>query len=80
MRIYTKRAFGFTNPNEGKEDKTAGIVVPEVVRTKPGEFQDVPDWCANDSMFKWGVADGDIEVIAVKPTVAAKAAPAEKAA
>lgn len=77
MRIFSKKAFGFMKPGADKLDKTAGIMVPEVVRTLPGEFQDVPDWCADDQMFKWAQADGDIEVIQV---VAQSAGKVDKAA
>ena len=53
-RIFTKKSFEFRN-NEGG-----------VVMTSPLAFHTVLDWCAEDQMFKWAVADGDIEVIADK--------------
>jgi hypothetical protein len=51
MRIFTKKAFEFTNSEGGS------------VVTAPLSFHEVPDWCAGNQMFKWGKADGDIEVI-----------------
>jgi hypothetical protein len=75
MRIFTKKAFGFVNPDLSKEVNGAR----EVVRTTPNTFQDVPDWVANDDMFKWGKDDGDIEVIQVDVAVAAKEAKAPAA-
>jgi len=77
MRIFSKKAYGFIKPGADKLDKTAGIMVPEVVRTTTGDFQDVPDWCSDDQMFKWAQADGDIEIIQVTPFVAGKAAKAD---
>ena len=51
MRIFTKKAFEFKNSEGGS------------VVTAPLAFHTVPDWVAEDNMFKWGAADGDIEVI-----------------
>jgi hypothetical protein len=67
MRIFTKKAFGFVNPDPTKEVNGAR----EVVRTTPNTFQDVPDWVAEDDMCKWGKQDGDIEVIQTETVVAA---------
>lgn len=50
MRIFTKKSFAFKN-NSG-----------DSVVTRPLDFADVPDWVANDLIFTWGVADGDITV------------------
>jgi hypothetical protein len=54
MRIFTKKAFEFTNSEGGS------------VVTAPLSFHTVPDWCSEDQMFKWGVTDEDIEVITDK--------------
>ena len=70
MRIFTKKAFGFVKPDAGHYDKIAGTIVNEMVRTRVLDFCDVPDWVADDDMFKWAVADGDIEVIQTPATVA----------
>lgn len=54
MRIFTKKTFEFKDGNGGS------------VTTAPLAFHTVPDSCAEDQMFKWAVADGDVEVIADK--------------
>lgn len=54
MRIFTKKSFEFKNSEGGS------------VTTAPLAFHTVPDWVAEDNMFKWGAADGDIEVIETK--------------
>lgn len=54
-RIFTKKAFKFVNPESG-----------ESVTTTPLSFVDVPEWAKEDSMFDWGVSDGDIELIESK--------------
>ena len=51
MRIFTKKAFEFKNSEGGS------------VVTAPLAFHTAPDWVAEDNMFKWGAAYGDIEVI-----------------
>jgi len=68
MRIYTKKAFGFVNPDPSKQVNGAR----EVVKTSPLGFHDVPEWVAEDDMFKWGKQDGDIEEIKVEVAVAGK--------
>lgn len=54
MRIFVKKAFEFTNKEGGS------------VQTAPLSFADVPDWVKEDNIFKWGVDDGDIELVADK--------------
>jgi hypothetical protein len=58
MRIFAKKAFGFRAP-----DGT-------LVSTTPGQFQDVPDWVGEDDLFKLAAAEGSIEVVQMKPSVA----------
>jgi hypothetical protein len=52
IRLYTKKAFGFKNPDTG-----------ELERTAPLAFGDYPDWVANDEMFKLAKEAGEIEVM-----------------
>lgn len=67
MRIYSKKAFAFVNPDAGSlldlKDATAAEV-----KVFPGGFHTVPDWVASDDMFKWALADGDI-VVTEEPKV-----------
>jgi len=32
----------------------------KIVRVRPGDVQEVPDWVRNDNMFRWASGDGDI--------------------
>jgi len=50
MRIFAKKAFKFIN---GGDSFTA----------TPLAFSSAPDWIKTDNLYKWAVADGDIEVI-----------------
>lgn len=80
MRIFTKKAFIFFNPDDG--DKA--------LVTKALAFDDVPEWVKHDPTFKAGVADGDIEELVTReqqikaekgitdPVEPAKAKPAKK--
>jgi len=54
MRIFTKKAFEFKNVDGSS------------VITAPLAFHDVPDGVKKDQMFKWAVADGDVEIIGSK--------------
>lgn len=54
MRIFTKSRYVFFPPK--------GIEVKEVHTPLKG-FADVPDWVADDVMFRRAVEVGDIEVI-----------------
>ena len=50
MRVFSKKAFEFSRGEER-------------VKVLPLQFSDIPDWAAEDQMFKWAQADGDIEII-----------------
>lgn len=52
MRIFASRAFGFREPKTGK-----------LFSTKPGQFQDVPDWVKSDSLFGAALKEGLIEIV-----------------
>lgn len=54
MRIYSKVAFVFHQPN-------SRIIVRENVSA--GEIKDVPDWVADDPTFELGKKAGLIEVL-----------------
>jgi hypothetical protein len=59
MRVFAKKAFEFSR----REKKDGMMVVAEKATTLPLSFCDLPDWVANDPMFEWARADGDIEII-----------------
>lgn len=62
MRIFTKKAFAFVNPDAGDLMDLKDATAAEV-KTQPGGFHTVPDWVQFDQMFKWALADGDITVM-----------------
>ena len=59
MRIFTKKSYGFVNP----DTSIPANDVKKIVRTEPLGFKDVPDWVKKDPMFIGGVQSGNIEVI-----------------
>lgn len=64
MRIFSRKAFGFRNP-----DKTISEA-DRLYRVAPLGFQDVPDWVGQDDLFKAAVDEGSIEVVKESPRVA----------
>jgi hypothetical protein len=80
MRIFTKKVFGFRNPRVSAQEKLTQTATDAVIVTKKDEFQDVPGWVKDDQMFIWGVADGDIEVVAAPVAVKVDTSAADKAA
>lgn len=57
MRIFASRAFGFREPKTGK-----------LLSTKPGQFQDVPDWAKGDALFGAALKEGLIEIVQTPET------------
>jgi hypothetical protein len=70
MRIYSKKAFCFQNPNVasivGLDEKQ---LKQTLVHVRAMDFVEVPDWVVEDAMFNWAVQDGDIEVLDKKMLV-----------
>ncbi|MCL2084420.1 MAG: hypothetical protein FWH06_04075 [Oscillospiraceae bacterium] len=52
LRIYTKRAFEFSNPKTGEKIQTAFM-----------GFTTVPEWIRETPMFKAGLKTGSVQVI-----------------
>jgi hypothetical protein len=67
IEIYTRKAFMFVQPVTAG-DKAAEKDPKRFVRTQADSFTVVPDWVKNDNMYKWGLADGDIKVVAAAAT------------
>lgn len=57
MRILTKRKYQF-GYGENKIITAGGYAI-----------EDVPDWVKDDPLFKLAKADGDIEIMEVKPQI-----------
>lgn len=64
MRIFTKKAYGFKDPAVPMTTNP-----DHIVRTRPGEFQDVPDRVAGTKLFQAGLRSGNIEIIQKKTMV-----------
>jgi len=98
MRIYTKCKLRFLRPGvsllSAPEKPTGGTGNVQLVagqrdfteaffETEVDKFQDVPDWVADEPIFKMALNDGDAIVVQAAPAVAVPAvdtAAAEKAA
>jgi len=52
IRIFSKKAFEFTNPAN----------VNEKYSVKALSFDTVPDYAKEDNLWKWALADGDLEI------------------
>jgi hypothetical protein len=59
IRLFTKKVFEFSRHgvDNGKLVKIESVTTPVL------GFVNVPDWAAQDNMYKWGVQDGSISVI-----------------
>jgi hypothetical protein len=68
MRIFTKKAYRFVNPEMGKVNLNRPNVSGKniFIETSTLGFHDVPGWVENDLQFKRGVESGNIEVIDTK--------------
>lgn len=62
MEIFTTKAFGFTKPGVNPSLNMNMPTETDVVQTKPGAFQTVPDWVKETDLFKDAVKDGAIKV------------------
>lgn len=66
ITIIAKKALGFRN-NETNE----------IVTVRPLDIAQVPDWVVNDSMYKWGLAEGAIQAVDSSPAISVREITAE---
>jgi hypothetical protein len=86
ITVLAKKIFRFFPPNFKFDstvlNKKAGQAI-DFIDTKINEPVDLPDWVAQNDMFKWAQKDGDLYVIAPAspaPVIAKVEAPAPEPA